>query len=85
MQFGDHNREQVEHDENDQSIKCKFVNGNERLAECTHHLVRRFVDQINGVRLNCRWINTRSSDPLRKPVTKRRPKQIGSGDDKAGG
>jgi len=83
MQFGDHDRKQVEHDDNDQGIECKFMHRNEWFAERAHRLVRRFVDQVSGTRLKRSRINSGSSDPLRKPVTKGWPKQIGSGDDKA--
>ena len=84
MQFGDHDREQVEHNDNDQGIKCKFMHRNEWFAERTHRLVGRFVDQVSGTHLDRRRLNSRSGDPLREPVTKGWPKQIGSGDDKAG-
>ena len=64
MQFGDHDRKQVEHDDNDQGIECKFMHRDERFAERAHRLVRRFVDQVSGTRLKRSRINSGSSDPL---------------------
>ena len=76
MKLGDDDGDDVKSDQNYQRIKGNFVHRHKRLAERSHGLVRRLIDQTSVPWLDRAWVNARRSNPLGKPVPKGRPEQI---------
>lgn len=85
MQLGEYNGNQMQGNEDREAVKCNLMDLDKRAAEGANGLIGGLVDQVRRAWLNHCGIDAGCGNPLGKPVTKRRPVEICSGNDETCG